>query len=124
MSDKYKIEDLIEKGSFSEIYKLKNKSNSYIYAVKIIHLEKLKKLNSYNTEEIILKQLAHPNIIKFLESFDDGKNHYIITDYYPNGNLSDFSKIRESKGNKLTEIEIKYYVLQIVNALMYLKKIT
>ena len=122
MSDKYKIEDLIKKGSFSEIYKLINKSNSYIYAGKIYPLEKLKKLNSYDTEEIILKQLDHPNIIKFIESFDDDKYHYIITDYYPNGNLADFCKIRESKGNKLTEIEIKYYVLQIVNALIYLKK--
>jgi len=80
MSDKYKIEDLIKKGSFSEIYKLINKSNSYIYAGKIIPLEKLKKLNSYDTEEIILKQLDHPNIIKFIESFDDDKYHYIITD--------------------------------------------
>jgi len=52
MSDKYEIEDFIKKGSFSEIYKIKNKSNSYIYAVKIIHLEKLKKLNLYNTEAI------------------------------------------------------------------------
>ena len=61
--------------------------------------------------------------MKFIESYDDSENHYIITDYYPKGSLIDFCIIRESKGNKLTEIEIKYYVLQIVNALIYLKKI-
>ena len=121
MSDKYKIGDLIDKGSFSKVYKFINKRNFYVYAGKIIPLEKLK-ISSYKSEEIILKKLDHPNIIKFIESFDDNENHYIITEYYPKGKLSDFSKIRESTGNKLTEIEIKYYVLQIVNALIYLKK--
>ena len=122
MSDKYKISDLIEKGSFSEVYKFINKNNSCVYAGKIIPFEKFKKGNSFYSEETILKQLDHPNIIKFIESFEDSENHYIITDYYPNGNLHDFCLIRENKVNKLTEIEIKYYVLQIVNALIYLKK--
>ena len=122
MSDKYEIGDLIEKGSFSEVYKFINKSNFYVYAGKIIPLEKYKKFSLYKSEEIFLKKLDHPNIIKFIESFDDSENHYIITDYYPKGNLIDFCIIRESKGNKLTEIEIKYYVLQIVNVLIYLKK--
>ena len=122
MSDKYKISDLIEKGSFSEVYKFINKNNSYVYAGKIIPFEKFNKGNSFYSEETILKQLDHPNIIKFIESFDDSQNHYIITDYYPNGNLKDFCLIRDNKANKLTEIEIKYYVLQIVNALIYLKK--
>ena len=122
MSDKYKISDLIEKGSFSEVYKFINKNNSCVYAGKIIPFEKFKKGNSFYSEETILKQLDHPNIIKFIESFEDSENHYIITDYYPNGNLRDFCLIRDNKANKLTEIEIKYYVLQIVNALIYLKK--
>ena len=118
MSQKYEIGDLIEKGSFSEIYKFINKTNSYISAGKVISLENSIK-SSYITEEDILKIVNHPNIIKYKESFSDDKNHYIITDYYPNGNLN---KLCISRENKLTEFEIKYYLLQIVSALIYLKK--
>ena len=120
MSQEYEIGDLIEKGSFSEVYKFINKKSSYISAGKIISLENYKKTNNFYTrEENILKILNHPNIIKFKESFNDNKNHYIITEYCPNGNLNDLCRKR---GNKLTEFEIKYYVLQIVSALIYLKK--
>ena len=118
MSQKYEIGDLIDKGSFSEVYKFINKKNSYISAGKIISLEKFQKNMTYVTEENILKMVNHPNIIKFKESYNDDKNHYIITEYYPNGNLNDLCKKR---GNKLTEFEIKYYLLQIVSALIYLK---
>ena len=118
MSQKYEIGDLIDKGSFSEVYKFINKKNSYISAGKIITLEKFQKNMTYVTEENILKMVNHPNIIKFKESYNDDKNHYIITEYYPNGNLNDLCKKR---GNKLTEFEIKYYLLQIVSALIYLK---
>ena len=118
MSQKYEIGDLIEIGSFSEVYKFINKKNSYISAGKIFSLENYKK-SSYIIEENILKFVNHPNIIKYKESFSDDKNHYIITDYYPNGNLKNLCKNRE---NKLTEPEIKYYVSQMVSALIYLKK--
>ena len=118
MSQKYERGDLIEKGSFSEIYKFIYKKNSCILAGKIISLESSKK-PSFISEENILKLANHPNIIKFKESFSDDKNHYIITKY-PNGNLSNLLKVR---GNKLTEPEIKYYVSQLVSALIYLKKI-
>lgn len=62
--------------------------------------------------------MNHPNIIKFKESFSDEKNHYILTYHYPNGNLYNLSQIRK----KLTELEIKYYIIQLVSALIYLKK--
>jgi len=55
MSDKYKIGDLIDKGSFNRVYKFINLSNFYVYAGKIIPLEKYIKISSYKAEEIILK---------------------------------------------------------------------
>ena len=118
MTEQYEIGDLIDKGSFSEVYKFINKTNSYISAGKIIKLDDYRKKPSYVTEENILKFVNHPNIIKYKESFSDDKNHYIITDYYPNGNLNNLC----IKRDKLTEFEVKYYVLQIVLALIYLKK--
>ena len=47
MSQKYEIGDLIDKGSFSEVYKFINKKNSYISAGKIITLEKYQKHMTY-----------------------------------------------------------------------------
>ena len=122
MSANYTIGDLIKKGSFSDIYEFKNKRNSKIYAGKVFALEKFKESSSYKIEEKILKSVNHPNIIKFRESFSDDENHYIITDYYPNGNLMELTNRREKEGSKLTEIEIKYYLTQIVSTLIYLKQ--
>jgi len=118
MSQKYAIGDFIKKGSFSEIYTFINKKNSDVYAAKIFSLEDYKQ-PSFVSEENLLKFVNHPNIIKYKESFSDDKNHYIITEYYPNGNLNVLCKNRD---NKLTEPEIKYYVSQLVSALIYLKK--
>jgi serine/threonine protein kinase len=120
MSQKYDIGDLIEKGNFSEIYKCINKMNSNLSAGKKISLENYEKKNlSYIYEENILKCVNHQNIIKYKESFSDDKDHYIITDYYPNGNLYNLFRKRR---NKFNEFEIKNYLIQMVNALIYLKQ--
>ena len=117
MSEKYSIGELIEKGNFSIIHKFIDKKNSDTFAGKIISLQNAKN-HLYITEENIIKSMNHPNIIKFKESFSDEKNHYILTYYYPNGNLYNLFLIRK----KLTELEIKYYIIQLVSALIYLKK--
>ena len=117
MADKYIIGELIKKGNFSNINKFIDKNNFCIFAGKIIPLEEAKK-PLYISEENILKSINHPNIIKFKESFSDKQNHYIITDYYPNGELFGLQK----KRIKFTEIEIKYYTFQMVSALIYLKQ--
>jgi len=117
MADKYIIGELIRKGNFSYIYKFIDKNNSCIFAGKIIPHEEAKKVPSI-AEENILKSINHPNIIKFKESFSDKQNLFIITDYYPNGDLFDLLQ----KKIKLNEIEIKYYTFQIVSALIYLKQ--
>ena len=108
MSHQYEIGDLIDKGSFSEVYKFINKKNSYISAGKIIALNDYKNKPSFVTEENILKIVNHPNIIKYKESFSEDNNYYILTDYYPNGNLNDLCNKRD---NILTEFEenIIYY---------------
>ena len=38
----------------------------------------------------ILKQLDHPNIVKFLEIFEDSDYFHIVTEYCPNGDLLNY----------------------------------
>ena len=110
-SDNMKICREISRGSFGIVY-MGIKNNKY-YAIKI-----LKKLHNEKNDEIdILKQLDHPNIIKYVESYKKKDKIYIITEYYPQSDL--FDKIKNC-GGKINEKDTKSIVKQILQGVSYL----
>lgn len=60
---------------------------------------------SFNHEIKILRELDHPNLIKFIEIFLTNENIYIITEWYSGGSLKDFIK----NSNNFDEQQIKQY---------------
>ena len=60
----------------------------------------------------------HPNIASFQRYFEDSKNVYILQEFCKNGTLKDLI----NKRKRLTELEIKIYMKQLINALIYLHK--
>ena len=79
-------------------------------------------LNTFINEEIsILKDLNHPNIIKFIESKNVMGNLYIVTEYYNGGTLEKALKIYKKKNNKIISEEIGQYIMrQIIEGMKYL----
>jgi len=78
------------------------------------------------TNEIRFKFLDHPNIIKLLDSKDDyvidkqGEkclSSYILMEYAPNGNFSDFIKFHS---NIINDTVIRTYFHQLIDALSYM----
>ena len=63
----------------------------------------------------IHKSLNHPNIVKFLDFFEDAKNVYIILELCEDGNLNDHFK----KSKTLKESEVRMYTRQMISALKY-----
>ena len=61
----------------------------------------------------------HPNIASFQRYFEDSKNVYILQEYCKNGTLEDVINKRKI----LTELEVRYYMKQLINALIYLHKL-
>ena len=117
--------DLLGIGGYGEVYRVKIIKNSYYqkyYAIKIFHKDNLlkdtDKTSRLLNEIKIHRSLIHDHICKYEHSFEDKKNIYILMEYCPNGNLASFLKSRI----RLEEIEIRFYMFQVLLVLKYLRR--
>jgi len=89
---KYKILNLIDKGSFSQVFEIVNLKNNLNYVVKIMLID-----NDLNTRETIydeikiLSKLNSPYIIKLYEVFFSEQRFFLIMEK-ADGNLRDLLK--------------------------------
>ena len=63
-------------------------------------------------------KLDHKHVVKFHRHFNDENYVYLLLDLCGNTTLRDVLKVRK----RLTELEVKYYVRQITEGLVYLKE--
>ena len=79
---KYYIKkDFLGKGGFAQCYRFKDLTTGHDVAGKIIDKASLCKSRTMKKllyEISIHKSLNHPNIVKFIDYFEDSKNVYII----------------------------------------------
>ena len=91
IKEDYEVLETIGRGSFSKVYKAKNKENGKLYAIKAIDKKKLLKNNMHLMNIIneieVLRNLNHPNIVKLYEVYES--NHYIclVMEYIQGGDL-------------------------------------
>ena len=111
----------IGKGSFSQVYLVKRKKDSKIYALKSVYLEMLEKKQQESSinEVRILASVQHPNVISYKEAFwDDNTNSLnIVMEYADDGDL--YTKIKKMKEQKIIFDEkiIWDYSIQIIQGL-------
>jgi len=73
ITDNYEILNKLGKGSYSEVYKIKNLKDNKFYCLKIINIKE-KNLSKNNTEILILKKLNnHPNNVKYNKKYKTSK---------------------------------------------------
>ena len=116
----FEILELIGGGSFGKVFKVKQKNNNKIYAMKVLnksYLIKKKCLRYAITECNVLKQSSCPFIIKLHYSFQTPENLYMILDYCPIGDLS-----YQIQLNVFEEDEAKFYIAELILAIEYLHK--
>ena len=116
----YEIIQKIGEGTFGKVYKVKNKYNNNIRALKQIDKHFLKNINdSEVVKEIeILKKLHHPYIMKLYEYYVNNDYIFLISELCEEGDL--YNKIR--KIGKFPEFIVKVIMLQVFKALMYLNQ--
>ena len=105
----------IGKGGFSTCYKLYNVQDKKIYAAKEI----IKNKSGYDrikNEIDIYEYLKHDNIVNQKEHFIYNDTQYLIFEFCENGDLSHLI----DKRKKLKEIEVQYYITQLIQALIHL----
>ncbi|KCV72843.1 CAMK protein kinase, variant [Fonticula alba] len=66
----------------------------------------------------ILRLLSHPNIVGFRNYREDPKNHYLVMEYIPGGDLK--SIIDQSPGKRLSNRTARLYFIQLAMALFHL----
>jgi len=86
--NKYRILKKLGQGAYSKVY-LAEMSNGDKVAVKAITKARLKKkeLASILKETEILAKLNHPNVITYIEHFEDAERLYIVTEFAEGGEL-------------------------------------
>jgi len=107
-------------GASGECYLIKTAEGEE-EVVKLINLKDAtnEEIQKAEVEANILKQLDHPNIIKFKDCKIEDKMMKLYTEYAQNGDLLKKINERKEKLEYFTEDEIKNYLYQICYALSY-----
>ena len=126
MGDKledFSILQILGKGSFGFVAKVRSNKNNKIYAMKKIDLDKMgsdKEIELCKGEIILLQRLNHPNINKYYKSFSLNNCLYIIMEFMNNSDLDGFIKAHEKFNIPVREEEVWNILLQSMTALEYI----
>ena len=108
---------LLGKGAYAQCHEFSFKGK--LSAGKILPKSwcKIERVKQKLLNEIkIHKKIFHPNIVKFEHYFGDENNVYILYELYTNQTLNELIRRRKN----LTELEVQYYIIQLIQALRYL----
>jgi len=117
----YEINKEIGKGTFGKVYKCTHLTFRNKNATKILkkNISKLDYWIRIKSEFEILKTINHPNIIKYIDSYENSEYYFIVLEYKKLGNLTNLLKTKKI----ISESTVKKIILQIANALQYLNSL-
>ena len=117
----FKIEKILGKGSFGNVYLVTRKKDKKIYALKTVILEKLNKKEQENSvnEVRILASINHPNVIGYKEAFwnDKESSLNIVMEYADDGDLQTKIQRMRKEGGIFNESLIWSYSIQMIEGL-------
>ena len=123
MSDNYQFIEIIGQGMYGKVYKALNKKENKYYAIKRLNFKDIneKEKKQINNEVSLIKNLKHPNVISYKDSFNDVDNYFnIITTFYEGGDI--YKKIQNQNGEYFKEEQILNWMVQILLGLNYIHK--
>lgn len=90
VTDRYswKQEHVLGEGSFGKVYRAQRKNGKMqVFAIKQIKRCEVQDDSDVWFENSILASLDHPNVLRFLEAFEDQKHIYVVTELCLGGDL-------------------------------------
>ena len=112
----YKIQKIIGKGAFGVVYKAFELCSGRIVAIKQIPIDSTNRKDVIKEIEL-LKNLEHPNIVKYYNYLKEDNHIYIIMEYLEGSTLKQY--ITHNSEN-ITEDIARNIIKQLLNALSYL----
>ena len=118
LSPSFTYIETIANGAFGTVVLAENTKTKQQVAVKILH-KSIFKLDTVKIKEeiIILKQLNHPNIVKFYDYIETTNNIFIIMEYISKTTLKTF--ITQYKGH-ISEEMASTIMKHLLNAIQYI----
>lgn len=85
----YQITDYIDKGGMGQVYKAVHKVMGRVCAVKVLPLHKStpESIANFMREIRTQAQLDHPHLVRAFDAGQDGRVHYLVTEYVPGTDL-------------------------------------
>ncbi|TFY66122.1 hypothetical protein EVG20_g4965 [Dentipellis fragilis] len=114
----FQLGDSLGKGAFGQVYRALNWATGETVAVKEIQLSNIPKgeIGQIMSEIDLLKNLNHPNIVKYKGFVKTREYLYIILEFCENGSLHNICK----RFGKFPENLVAVYISQVLEGLVYL----
>jgi len=124
IEEDYEKIELIGKGGFGKVYKVRGVKSNKEYAMKVIDLEEETKGNLINEIKTMekLSFLSNPNIVQFIRSYKRKSelDYNIIMEYCCGGNLRDVITKYKKKEEYIAEDIVLKYMRQIISGVNYI----
>ena len=117
---KYIVTKKLGRGSYSDVYQIRDEKENMTYAVKIMSKKKMKSQNidaaALNREITTLKAFNNRHLLRCEVTAEDTENHYIVTDFCNKGTLQEFINQNKNIGRlkNITYEEALYIFSQIL----------
>jgi serine/threonine protein kinase len=118
--ENYEFLGNIGQGMSGKVYKARHKKENRFYAIKKLNFNEIneKERIAIQDEVNLLKQLKHPNIVTYKDSFFDSDNCLnIVMVFCEMGDM--YTKIHKQKGEYFPEEQILLWIAQLCLALSY-----
>ncbi|XP_057961640.1 serine/threonine-protein kinase 1 [Malania oleifera] len=120
-STKYELLNELGKGSYGAVYKARDIRTSELVAIKVISLcEGEEGYEEIRGEIEMLQQCSHPNVVRYLGSYQGEEYLWIVMEYCGGGSVADLMNTTE---DPLEEYQIAYICREALKGLSYLHSI-
>eukprot|EP01063_Lacrimia_lanifica_P004773 TRINITY_DN12715_c0_g1_i1.p1 TRINITY_DN12715_c0_g1~~TRINITY_DN12715_c0_g1_i1.p1 ORF type:complete len:709 (+),score=158.55 TRINITY_DN12715_c0_g1_i1:137-2263(+) len=111
--DKYERLQMVGKGSFGQVYLVRDRATGVRYVMKCVNVAGMcmEEKEDAMKEMQLLQTLDHPNIIRYVESFETQAGLRMVMEYASRGDLHQVIQAR--KGRRLSETQILDWFLQL-----------
>jgi serine/threonine protein kinase len=116
LNNRYTITTLLGEGGMGEVYLATDEQTGESVAVKILSRQlsaRPEALERFRREAETLRQLDHPNIVKFIDAFEHERQFVIVMEYLAGGSLHDVIK-----AGRLTVEHARRVTLELCDALI------